>query len=101
MNLGAIWGELDKIDRLMIDYMFNKTNLSSHDPSTFNKLIFLDLEDVQFELLANESFCKDGIFFDNDDEGEGYTTSSRFDYIPIDNELKRTRRMLRLIKEVS
>jgi hypothetical protein len=81
MNLGAIYDELDPVDRRLIHYCSS---------IKLNIIPFMKLERV-FELMVrNITHCKSGLFYDND---------SGYKFI-IDNEIKRSQRILKLIEDV-
>jgi hypothetical protein len=81
MNLGAIWGKLNSIDRRLIYNLF-----IPHINIQKNTIIFLDIYDVCVTLEKNvESLRKERVR----------------EFTWCQNELKRSKKIIKLIRKVS
>ena len=85
MNLGAIWDKLDEMDRKLLDMVLhiNGSNDVYHRSKYYHKLIFTSLHNTLIDLKRNIVYC---------DNNEYYSI--------IDDELFRTKKIIRLIEEV-
>ena len=87
MNVGIIWGELDEMDRTLLDmvlFVDGNPDLGDYKRTKrYNKIIFIDMKDALSELKMNIVYCDGDSFYKN-----------------IDNEVKRTKRIIRLIEDI-
>ena len=84
MNLGTIWGKLDKTDRELIFLCLTPSDdrIESIISGNRGKMIFVDIEYVLKFMVENISHMDGGLFYSE----------------TIDHEESRTKRIIRLIE---